>query len=52
MLGVASACVADEIGKICSQTSLSVVAPQPFRVKDPVSAFPHGQDLGRVETPI
>jgi hypothetical protein len=44
MLGVASACVADEIGKICSQTSPNVVALQPRSVKDPASAFSHNQD--------
>ena len=41
MLGAASGCVGDEIGKIFSQTSRSSVALQSRPVKDPASAFSH-----------
>src|SRR5262249_55613167 len=44
MLGAASICVADEIGKICSETSSSFVALRPRPVKDPAFAFSHDQD--------
>jgi hypothetical protein len=41
----------DEIGKIFSQTSLCVVAPQPFPVKDPASALSHNQDPQQTSRP-
>src|SRR5262249_53195654 len=44
MLGAASIFVADEIGKICSETSSSFVALRPRPVKDPAFAFSHDQD--------
>ena len=42
--GAASGCVADESEKYCSQTSQSFAARQSRPVKDPASAFSHGQD--------
>jgi len=42
---VASVCVADEIGKICSKTSRSYAALQSRPVNDPAAAFSHNQDL-------